>query len=665
MAKQFNPFHKWLGFHEDVTQPNHFQLFGVKPNSEDPIGFRKQIHSRAKLMLAKLEQMSDEEIGGRVKLHTKMRRYVVKAHETLLDDKLRAAYLKAMRQKARIAKGSAKPLAVPPPQKSSVSDPTSQTSKKQVDPKQTMKGGSTPTIKQGSDVNVQTPRAVPMAIPVSAPNVPQVNVSGSNLKEEVNFDNLKSEEIRIRPGRIKRKRSWLIPVLCGLMTLLCIAGIGALVMNFGNQYGIGGNPDVVDPVDPANPVDPAAAKAEDPSAELTPDEIRKETEKLVNAKREELSEKNAGSFSNGSDDIPAPIRLSDPITLSDPQLHSVRFLFDRARREMKRGRLESASEQYQIVESIFDGKRPGGAQAVFDAELNHGREVIKFLEGFWAQVKRSSQKITGGELEPEPGVFIGFVEGRENDVVLRFGENVMIPYRSLRPGLAMMLASKEAAPNVPAWRLQQAAFRIVHSDGSGSAKSKIEMLISDAEADGYDGSPLRMFWNSSMEVAVPEPTMTSVSSSVSKEIRRQLVGDKYGKISRISPADAETFAKGFTSVAYDNPEMRIAALTESVELCLKSGDAYQMVDTIDELHRWTEIESAQKKADGFRVVSSKVSSPLQARVVGGAFYEFLQSPDAANLKPGRRARLTERVLETVTSNGLDDLRRLISQTMDN
>ena len=661
MAKQFNPFHKWLGFDKDLSQPNHFQLFSVKSNSEDPIGFRKQIHARAKSMLSKLEQMTDEEVGERRKLHTKLRRYIVKAHETMLDDKLRAAYLKGLRQKVRDAKGSAKPLAVPPPTKGNGSQAASQTITHQ--PLPTMKGAGSPTIKQKSDVNLNKEPAVPMAIPLSKPEGHEVVDFEDNSNGEVNFDNLSSEEIVIKPGRVRRKKSWLIPVLCLLMTLLCVAGILALVMNFGNKLDVGStNPKASNGAEPK-----VVANVEAPEKAPTADEIRKATEDLVNSKREESTELGSDIAPDVGSDLAAatpPKQSRPPITLGEPQLHSVRFLFERARKEMKRGRLDSALEQYRMADSIFDGKRPDGDQGVLFDELNNGRAVIKHLEGFWGQVKHSSMKITGGELEPEPGVFIGFVEGRENDVVLRFGENVAIPYRSLRSGLAMLLASKKGAPNLPAWRLQQAAFRILHSDGSDESKAKIEELIAAAEADEYDGKALRGFWNSSFADVVPDPNMTSITDAVKKEMAKELIAGKYVKVSDLDPKLAGELANGFTSASFNDPMMRIVALDESASLSQRSGDAFQMLDAVDELHNWTEVNVPKMKADGFRAMTAELPSAAETRVIGEAFYEYLMSGDASALDPNKLTQLKQRVLGRITGNGLDDLRRLISQTMD-
>ena len=664
MAKQFNPFHHWLGFDENLAQPNHFQLFGVKPNLEDPIGFRKQIHTRAKSMLKQLEVMTDEQIGERRKLHTKLRRHIVKAHETLLDDQLRNTYLKGLRQKAREAKGSAKPLAVPSPKVNSpaIDQNASQTGKFE---SMTMKQTSSKTIKQSSDVDnvVEKAPAIPMAIPLSKPTAQDTPDVSS---DEVNFDNLKSEQISIRPGRIKRKKSWLMPILLVIMTLFCIAGIGALVTNFGNMFSLN-KPTPTPKVDP----DPAPAvetngfknvETETLANFPTREEIKKATEDLVNSTPENgAMKKKLGS--DTADTPPSPPQTTTAVALTDSKLHAVRFLLSRARKEMVRGRLESASDQYKSIRSIVGGVLPP-EQAAINAEIKNGRGMVKHLVSFYDQVKLSAKQITGGELEPEPGVLIGFVEGRENDVVLRFGENVEIPYRSLRPGLAMALATRKAAPNLPAWRLQEAAYRLVHSDGSAETKATIDALLTASEADEYDVSAIRGFMDLGNQFAFPDPEKTTVPKDALSEMVTALVAGQYEMPSALSPVEASKFAKSFSMGEYEDPTKRIAALTESVKLAHKAGDAFQMVDLIDELDAWTEIDSAVMKADGFVKIASTLPDGRSPRLVGEAFFEFLKTADATEVQPQKLKRLKQRIVKLVSASGLDDLRRLITQTMN-
>ena len=89
-----------------------------------------------------------------------------------------------------------------------------------------------------------------------------------------------------------------------------------------------------------------------------------------------------------------------------------------------------------------------------------------------------------------------------------------------------------------------------------------------------------------------------------------------------------------------------------------------VIDVIDEMHRWTETDAGNVKADGFMLLASKLPDSSDPRDLGNAFYEFLTSADATALEPARLRRLKQRMLKFVSEHGLDDLRRLISQTMD-
>jgi cobalamin biosynthesis Mg chelatase CobN len=211
MARKFNPFHDWLGFEVRVTKPSHFELFGVKPHSDDPIGFKKKIHSQAKILLKKLETMSPEQIGERAKLHTKMRRHIVKAHEILLDDELRAAYKKELRAKVREGKGNA--LATPPPKVPSAVNSNAEPRNKTE--RQSRRSKATKN-KQPS------PDKIPMAIPVSA---------SAEKRRSKSVD-----EIAVKTALPKPKRSWAIFMACALMVLFCVAGVAALWMRFGNRF---------------------------------------------------------------------------------------------------------------------------------------------------------------------------------------------------------------------------------------------------------------------------------------------------------------------------------------------------------------------------------------------------------------------------------------------
>ncbi len=680
MSDKFNPFAAWLGMDEENYLPNHFQLFGVKSVSEDPIGFRKKVHTRAKSMLAILEGMSEQEIGDRAKLHVRIRKHVVKAHATLMDDKLRAAYLKQLREKAREGKAS-QPLATPSPQK-----PLKPTAVKPSMPV-AMKAPA-------AEAEAAAP-AVPMAIPLKNVATPAAPAAGSG-SDEPDFSGLASERISIRPRRIKRKQSRLIPVFCVVMAVFGTAILVYLLTNFPTRLN-----EFLDGKD-SQPQPTATNDSETGIADKGADGLRKSVESAVNSRdsvpelkdpgnikvnmdgvgsgnseassSDSDSDSGSGSDSNsqpkpnaGSDTKPAAAAEPESpaaVTLTGPQLHSVRYSLKRAHRAMRRGRLAHAQRMLIAAESQIGGALQG-EQSVLQKRLDDSRKFLELVRGFWKQVKSSSRKITVGEVQLDSGRIIGFVEGREQDVVLRFGENVEIPYQSLRPALAIKLAEMNAIKNVSDWRLQKSAFQYLHSQGAAeSLQEEIETQIGLSEADGYDVSAIRGYMDQQWLKLIPVPERTASDSSILAELGEKLTAQRYKQVAKVSPSDARKFATAFSTASYDDPLMRIAAIRETVRLSYRAQDAFAMLDAVDELKRWTQIDAAEMKHDGFMRIGRAGMDRDTGRVYGEAFLEFLKSADASELVPKKRDRLRENVIAGVKEMGLVDVRRLIDQTVE-
>jgi len=328
--------------------------------------------------------------------------------------------------------------------------------------------------------------------------------------------------------------------------------------------------------------------------------------------------------------------------------------------EMKRARLESAAEQYDIAEKLLGS---GPQDEKLKRQIVLGRAMINYLEGFWKQVSKSCLSFDGDAIAPAAGVTVGFVEGRPDDVVLKMsGAIVPIPYRSLRPGLAMVLGATMADPEGSDWCLQQAAFRIAHFDDSGRSTEKIENQLAKAEGKGLSTDQLRDFWKSDISSLNPIEAAAIERTQVRAAID-QLASKKYRSLSRVSPEMAAKFSKEFTTAPYAQPVQRIAALDESIRLVTKSGDAWLMLDVIDELDRWVEVDTAELKSDAFQKMS-KLPDGAVPREIGEAFFEFVKSPDAQNLNPLRLQKVKIMMLEFAKRHGMIDVARLTDQTLE-
>ena len=84
----------------------------------------------------------------------------------------------------------------------------------------------------------------------------------------------------------------------------------------------------------------------------------------------------------------------------------------------------------------------------------------------------------------------------------------------------------------------------------------------------------------------------------------------------------------------------------------------------DRLGTIADIETGMMKADVFRNMAKRLPRGADPRVVADAFYEFIRSSDAKHIQELQLQRLKTSMLEFVTENGMTDLKRLISQSME-
>jgi hypothetical protein len=82
MNDSFNPFSHWLGLHDDVRRPHHFQLLGIDPLTNDA----KVIKAAAR---ARLQQLSQVEPGDKVELLNELKKRVLIAHRVLSNPESR------------------------------------------------------------------------------------------------------------------------------------------------------------------------------------------------------------------------------------------------------------------------------------------------------------------------------------------------------------------------------------------------------------------------------------------------------------------------------------------------------------------------------------------------------------------------------------------------
>ncbi len=138
----FNPFHHWLGLRENVTNPHHYQLLGIKPADDKSV-----LTQAAKQRLLSLKnadrdvkELSPEQVDALIE---KVRKRIVTAHKVLTDPDLRSEYDKKL--KAKFAKAKSVPASELKKDESNEKKPDQVRHQmtKPVDGSETKKGSST------------------------------------------------------------------------------------------------------------------------------------------------------------------------------------------------------------------------------------------------------------------------------------------------------------------------------------------------------------------------------------------------------------------------------------------------------------------------------------------------------------------------------------------
>jgi hypothetical protein len=673
MATKFNPFHEWLGLAPKLTNPHHFQLLGISHKITDPAKFKKAAHAAAQAQLAKLKAI---DVSPRHEpLKKKLKGRIVVAHDTLLDDQKRSAYVQQL--KAKIQSGnSVKQSGVKLAESNSAAiDP-------EVSEAPTVVPSSPPPVPVSSNANPAIPMAVPLASK-PAEDEPAFVIAGdsSRRSDEPNFDNLDGEAVKVYPGRRKRKGSWLVPILSILFMAAGVIGITSLVLNYDNLFSSLKQPapapvdNSVTPAeglaDPNNPNGSPEKKIGKPMTPLTDSELSAVKDQATNMELPEGNKPGNASTEKEAASMPKAnnVAADDPfgtVTLGDNQVETLKFVYQRARKLFARGHDQRALELLGFAQSTFADVNVVKEQQALQQEALAAMEIGKQLDGYWNQVKSSAMAMPGGQEMEVGDQIIGFVEGREEDVVMAIGgdRTVIVPYRSLRPGLSLAIANQGAIESIPRWRLQEAAHRAVNAFSSPNNNKKARDLITKSEADGFDGTLLRQFIRSKFDSVgqkiAPQPAMDPAKL---EGLIKQVRGEKYGDPKKVSEDQALGLSKKLLETISEDPEVRIAELHEAFYLSIVARRPFQMLDVVSELKRWTEINSTRMLKQGLIAMSELDMNKKQLREFGEAFLEYLELPESIEIKEKVRAQMKSAAFKMMFDANIVDVARRIEQTM--
>jgi len=531
------------------------------------------------------------------------------------------------------------------------------------------------------------PMAVPMAKPVNTTDGKSVNTTnGKSNASQPAGPGIKTNSLSQIPAiertSSRRKRSWIVPIFCCLLFLAGIGGLLGLVFEFDFNWEKAGFPEfaqqeeevdvvkqpaAIAPVKTTAPAPPNSFASTKPTpAAPQPAVVARPPVNLglpstVTIASAAPSKKPDAAGSNSTAVRPPSPPAAPTNRLDAAELHTVRYFIQRAEFAMRRGQLVEASRQFSNVDKMLGGNLAGD-QAVLNQRLRQGREFLKQIEGFWEQVRASSKRIPTGELEVRPGTFVGFVEARQKSVILRMGENVEIPYQSLRPLLAIRMVEAHAVPESPEWLLQKAAFEFLHIKSDDKKMiAELRELITEAESAGVEVAAVQGYMSGDWLKVFPSPTRTPISKNEFRDLTDQVQGRHYRNVFGLSSPEAYRIATSFSTKVWQDPRERIVGLTESVKLFSQANGAFEMFDAIDELSLWSDIDAGAMKYDGVKRINQGDLDADSSRQLCEAFLELLKTDQAKRVSPRRLDQLRLSLVNTAKHFRITDVRRRLEQ----
>ena len=208
------------------------------------------------------------------------------------------------------------------------------------------------------------------------------------------------------------------------------------------------------------------------------------------------------------------------------------------------------------------------------------------LEEFWTQFRTSCTE-NQGDIEVD-GRVVGFVEAARNHLTLKIAGTIRrYDYRFVPPGLMMEIIDRNAIEDIPAYRLQKAAYLISQLQQRPDLGDDIEELLRLSEADGHDVYHLRLmaqfpFW----ELAQPKSRVAYRPQSRFYKKIPELA--EYRSLVSIQSNAAEKLAWQLLDQAgYANAndvmmdETRMNYLEVARQLAVRSGDTLLAMDIVD------------------------------------------------------------------------------------
>ena len=628
-----NPFHVWLGLPEKSANPNHYQLLGIKSSERNVEAIEQAVDER----LNRLARVAPN--PGQTVALEKIRQRILKAQATLVDKTKRADYDARLREKLAEKKrkkaSSASHTAV-------VAIPSERPEPpRDAQPAEEIPGAE-PVASRPAEVVEKVAPEIPMAVPIQAVLPPPLAAGQQRKADQVPVDfsltNASKDpaDLSINKRKFKRKKSsWLVPTFC---LVLCLGGIGGLVYLVTNYEAIIGKQITISPIadDPIeNPRVANESTIESVPGEDEVDPANHDPRVIPG----NLS--TSGPAGDGSNDKP-PRENAKREKLDFEQQVRFRRHLETARRAMYRRDATKAQNEVRNAQALFTRFERGDivldeSQASLKQTADAANEIKSLVEGFWQQVVASAVEMPAGQSLEVAGKTLGFVEGNQDFVILRIdGTNATIHYDSLAPGIAMALAEQGAKPDLPTFRLQQAAFYAVHSSLDPKYRDRAIELANEAADDGHDPEPIKQFVNFELAaVGVPEARIAQPPAAEMKDkipkLMVQLGVVNFRKMRPEQAANAVELTLQAALASHDELE-KAMSFEVAYMLAVKAGDVREVVDVLDEYRVWVDFNYAERVQQALLDVAKQRLDERKARLLLNAMIDEAASSEKQQYK---------------------------------
>lgn len=616
----FNPYHQWLKLDPKIRKPNYFQLLEVQPDPIDETEFVKVVKESAKQKDRLLDQVKAAENSEQIEV---IRKRIKQAFKILSDPDLREKYTRSLSlaqvkvaqqkvtQQNQAHKGTAK--------KSALKDTSSKKEDLTNQPKSAYFSTASVDLSEipfaipirihqpDQPVSVSQASEKPPRFAVDAESEEPTENSSSDKNPDEFFQSLQSSRSpkneRVIPASKYNRRKQTSNLAVVVVSLVAIAGFMGIIyfmlQLLSNQTAIQtttlgpiGDSDIAD----HTPADPVAKRS------LRQPQRPSGLASLADEKLQQIA--------NPTD---APMKADQSYIdsigqLSEFEQYQIINYLATIRLELFRNHSEGLKQTVNrsnrwmqslanSVDRVFDGL------TLTDVLHRDARQIIKFHDQFWNQVRAGAGAMTAGQsIEIEDTVY-AFVGYEADSITVRVaGKNLTYPVQWLPAKLAIKIGEQASIPDVPEWRIQQALFLIGRNANHQTFKPIIGQLIADAESDGHNCQWLRRLFSDLDELE----TSVRVSEAADLQAQRESIRSHhdYNDLSQLSETQAAQIFDQLQQISSEDLSQVLAQQLESVELAVALKDPDRLHMAIVGMASLDYSKTNQKFLQGLAKISS-------------------------------------------------------------